>query len=547
MNIKDILENTFSCYKEKKHTFILPHNPNNIDYNQFDNIEISKSIKKNLEYLKIKYNYLINSDIMIRNFTITINNINIKSFLIFIDGMVDNDSINSNILKPLQLKNTIQMSTNTEITSLKKVNKFRLDKFVYKKLLPQNSVSTEKLFKNILNKINSGFCVLFIDKCDKAFCIETKHIQGRTDGEPKNETIIRGAQEAFVENLRINTGLIRKTINNENLVIEDLSVGDFTKTKIALCYISNITNDDLIAEVKYRIQNIEIDSLISSGQLEQFISDNQTIYPEIISTERNDRACNYILAGRIAIIVNGTPYALIVPAVFTDFLTSPEDLNLNHYYGKFMRFIRGIAFFFSVFLPGFYIAITSFHQELIPSELLFAIAGAREGIPFPIIFEIILMEISFELIREAGIRVPSPFGQTIGIIGALVLGDAAVSANIVSPILIIVVAFTGICNFAIPDFSLSFSLRILRFYYIILGYISGLLGITTGFFIHFSFLSQLTSFGIPYFSPYIPFSSLTKNASYNIKPIWKREYRNEFLNTKKPASEEHISMKWKKN
>jgi len=506
---------------------------------------VSTEIKKNLNHLKIKYNSLINSDIVFRNFIININNTNLKAFLIFIDGMVNTESINDSILKPLLLKNSIQMIEKNH--SSRKLNSFNLKKFIYKKLIPQNSISTEKDFDIIYKKINSGYAVLFIDTINIAFCIETKQIKGRTNSKPQNETIVRGAQEAFVENIRINTGLIRKTINNENLIIENLSIGKITNTSVAICYMANLTNDDLIAEVKYRIQNLKIDSLISSGELEQLITDNKTIYPEIIATERNDRTCNYLLAGKIAIIVNGTPYALIVPAVFTDFLSSPEDFNLNHYYGNFMRIIRGIAFFFSIFLPGFYIAITTYHQELIPSELLFAIAGAREGIPFPIIFEIILMEISFDLIREAGIRVPSPFGQTIGIIGALVLGDAAVSANIVSPILIIIVAFTGICNFAIPDFSLSFSLRILRFAYIFLGYAAGLLGIATGFFIHFSYLLTLTSFGISYFTPHIPFSVFSKNIYYNLKPIWKREYRNEYLNTKNPLSEEHISMKWKKN
>ncbi len=547
MNIKSILKKTFFYDKENEHDFILPHNPNNISFNPLDeDINISKSIKQNMKYLKIKYNSLINSDIIFRNFTITINEINLKAFLIFIDGMVDNDSINNNILTPLLLKNNIRMSTKTTNKNINKNHKIKLDKFIYKKLIPQNNIKTETKFKTVLNKINSGFCILFIDKCDKAFCIEAKNIKGRTNGEPKNETIIRGAQEAFVENIRINTGLIRRTINNENLVIENISIGDITQTSIAICYISNLTNDDLVAEVKYRLQNLDIDYLISSGQLEQFISDKPSLYPEILSTERNDKTCNYILAGRVAILVNGTPYALIVPAVFTDYLTSPEDLNLNYFYGKFMRLIRAIAFFFSIFLPGFYIAITSYHQELIPSELLFAIAGAREGIPFPIIFEIILMEVSFELIREAGIRVPSPFGQTIGIIGALVLGEAAVSANIVSPILIIIVAFTGICNFAIPDYALSFASRILRFFYVILGYIAGLLGITTGFFIHFAYISQLKSFGVPYLAPYIPYSSLEKNSSYSVKPIWKREHRSEYLNTKKPKSENKISMKWKK-
>lgn len=330
--------------------------------------------------------------------------------------MVDGNAINSNILQPLLLKNSINMNTiiNNEEKSILK--KFPLDKFIYKKLLPQNSISTETEFTTICKKINSGFSALFVDKCDKAFCMETKQLKGRTDSEPKNETIIRGSQEAFVENLRTNTGLIRKTINNENLIIEECNIGKITNTQVAICYISNITNDDLIAEVKFRLKNLKIDSLISSGQLEQLIVDKSDIYPEIIATERNDRTCNYILSGRIAIIVNGSPYALIVPALFTDFLTSPEDLNLNHNYGKFLRIIRLIAFIFSIFLPGLYIATTNFHQELIPSELLFAIANARQAIPFPILFEIILMEVSFELIREAGLRVPSPFGQTIGII-----------------------------------------------------------------------------------------------------------------------------------
>ena len=545
MNLKKILLNKFSYHQTQKHTFNLPQNPNNIEnFKNKKKENVFFSITDNLNHLKIKYNSLINSDIVFRKFIININQTNLKAFLIFIDGMVDNNSINNNILKPLFLKNSITM-TEKEYSTPSRLN-FKLKKFIYKKLLPQNSITLEKEFDTIYKKINSGYAVLFIDKCNKAFCIETKNIKGRENSKPQNETIVRGAQEAFVENLRINTGLIRKTINNENLIIENLTVGSITNTSIAICYIANLTNEDLIAEVKYRINNLDIDSIVSSGELEQLILDNQTIYPEIIATERNDRTCNYLLAGKVAIIVNGTPYALIVPAIFTDFLSSPEDFNLNHYYGNFMRFIRIIAFFFSIFLPGFYIAITTYHQELIPSELLFAIAGAREGIPFPIIFEIILMEISFDLIREAGIRVPSPFGQTIGIIGALVLGDAAVSANIVSPILIIIVAFTGICNFAIPDYSLSFSLRILRFAYIFLGYLAGFLGISAGFFIHFSYLLTLSSFGVSYFSPHIPLSIFSKNSYYSIKPIWKREYRNEFLNTKKPFSENHISMKWKK-
>lgn len=381
-----------------------------------------------------------------------------------------------------------------------------------------------------------------------AFCIETKGFEGRSVSEPITESIVRGSQEAFVENIRTNTSMLRKIVNNEHLIIEETEVGKISKTKVAICYIDNIANDDLVAETKYRINNLNIDYLLSSGQLEQFIKDNpKNSFPQSIATERPDRVSNYLLNGRVAIIVNGTPFALVVPAIFIDFLSSGEDRNLNYHFANFLRFIRAIALFFAIFLPGLYVAITNYHQELIPSELLFAIANAREAIPFPVIFEIIVMEISFELIREAGLRVSSSFSTTIGIIGALILGDAAVSASIVSPILIIVVAFTGICGFAIPDFSLTTSIRIYRFAYIILGFLAGFLGIAFGFFIHFILLTSLSSFGVPYFAPYIPFENLNENNGYIIKPVWKRERRNKFLNTKRPVAENKISMDWRKN
>ena len=322
--------------------------------------------------------------------------------------------------------------------------------------------------------------------------------------------------------------------------------GKISRTKVAICYIQNIANDDLVAETKYRINNLDIDYLLSSGQLEQLIKDNpQESFPQTIATERPDRVCNYLLSGRVAIIVNGAPFVLVVPAIFIDFLTSAEDVNLNYHFANFLKFIRAIALAFSILLPGMYVAITTYHQELIPSELLFAIANSRDAIPFPIIFEIITMEISFELIREASLRVSSSFSTTIGIIGALILGDAAVSANIVSPILIIVVAFTGICGFAIPDFALASDIRVYRFGYIFLGFIAGFLGIAFGFFVHFILLTSLSSFGVSYFSPYIPFSSLNENDGYILRPVWKRQRRDRILNTKRPESENPISMKWR--
>ena len=282
------------------------------------------------------------------------------------------------------------------------------------------------------------------------------------------------------------------------------------------------------------------------GQLEQFIQDDGNIaFPQVIATERSDKAANHILEGRVVIIVNGSPYVLIVPGVFIDFLSSPEDLNLKHQYSNLLKIVRIFATIITSLLPGIYIAIINYHTELLPTELLFTIAAARNTVPFPTILEILIMEVSFELLREAGLRVPTPFRSTIGIIGALILGEAAVSANLVSPILIIIVAITGICSFSIPDFSLSFSIRIFRFIYIILGYLCGLLGIASGIFIQIGILSNLKSFGAPYLVPYAPTISSQSITSYFVKPIWKREKRADFLNTKKPSSESIISRKWK--
>ena len=551
----NFFNNIFKYQENEEYNFILPKTANNISEKEFekkDNQIVSCKLEKNINYLKTKYNMLLNSDIKIREFNLTIQNKKIPAFLLYIDGMVEDDSINNFIMKPLLLKNSIKMTdtkkSNQIIDDGKKYIKFNLENFLYSSLIPQNSVTKEKKFQKIVENVNAGFCALFVESLKVALCIETKGFKGRSISEPITEAVIKGSHEAFVENLRTNTSMLRKIINNENLIIEETTVGEISKTKVAICYMDKITNEDLIAEVKYRINNLNIDYLLSSEQLSQFIKDSMTTaFPQVISSERPDKSCNYLLLGRVVVLVNGSPFSIILPAMLVDFLSSPEDTNLNYHYTNFLRFLRAAALICALLVPGLYIAITMYHYELIPTELLFAIISARNAIPFPILFEIIIMESSFELIQEASIRIPSSFSTTVGIIGALILGEAAVSANIVSPILIIIVAFCGICIFAIPDNSLRFAIRMFRFLYIILGYVAGFLGIALGFFIHFLILSSQNSFGVPYFSPYIPFSNLKDNEGLHINPVWKREKRSKILNTKKPEMEKPISMKWRKN
>ncbi len=557
-----LIKNTFYPNNEEHYEFILSENGLENDESQIDEINSEKdpknifpSLSINLDILKVKYNTLINSDVAIREFTLTARNKQYNAFLIYIDGMVDTQIINDFVLQPLMLRNraNIYDGNETRIISeaisnnitVRKVKKFDLVDYIYNSLVPQNSVNKKSSFKDILVDINMGNCLLFVDTIDTAFSIDAKGFKQRSVDSPKNETVIRGAQEAFTEVIRTNTSMVRRFVNNENLVIESLSVGKVSQTKCAVCYMKDIANNDLVAEVKYRLNNLDIDTILSSGQLEQLIEDDSnSSLPQMLSTERPDKAANYILAGRVVVIVNGSPYALIMPGVFIDFLSSAEDTNLKFQYANLLKFVRLIAFFITLLLPGLYVAITNFHQEIIPTELLFAIVASRESVPFPIIVEILAMEISFELIREASLRVPSPIGTTIGIIGALILGQAAVEASIVSPILIIIIAITGITSFAIPDFYLSFHLRIARFLYIIAGFLGGFLGIGIVLFGHLILLCSIKSFGVSYLAPYVPATG-KNNKSYFMPPLWNREKRADFLNTKRPKREDRISMKWK--
>ena len=534
-----------------------------LDNNTTKDVEPQKiftEIDKNLDFLKYKYNALICNDVIIREFSLLAQNIEYKAFVMYIDGMVDSPVINEFILSPLMMRNRANIFDdkqkkfvsekkidNVTLKNFKKSKEKNLVDFIYNSLIPQNSVDKVTDFSDVYSAINMGNCMLFVDSLDTAFNLDVKGFKQRNIDSPRNEVVVRGSQEAFVENIRTNTSMIRRLVNNENLVMETLTVGQITKTQVSIGYIKSLANEDLVAEVRYRINNLSVDYLISSGQLEQLIQDSpESLFPQMVATERPDKVSNFLLEGRVVIVINGSPYVLVAPGVFVDFITSPEDLNLKYQFSNMQKLIRLLAIFLSLLLPGMYIAITNYHQELIPTELLFTIAAARESVPFPTFVEILLMEISFELIREAGLRVPTPLGSTIGIVGALILGEAAVSASLVSPVLIIIIAITGICSFSIPDFSLNFTFRIYRFIYIILGYVAGFLGISVVLFIQLVIMCKLKSFGSPYINPYILNKNKRSISSYFIPPIWKRERTSVFLHAQKKFSQKKISMVWRK-
>lgn len=537
MSFKDFFSNLIKYSSSNDYNFsILNNNVNNVstDASPADNYKVFANIKENLDFLKSKYNSLICSDIIIREFNMFVYNENHKCFIIYIDGLVDSLSINDFILEPLML------------------GKFRYNKpfdgalsdYIYNCLLPQNSVTSVKNYSDVFSGINMGDCLLFIDTLEIAFDIDVKKYEHRNISVPVNESAIKGPQEGFVENIRTNTSLIRRIVNNENLVIETIPIGKISKIKCSVCYLQNIANGDLVSEIKYRLNNLAVDSLLSTGELEQLIEDDVGFgIPHVLSTERPDKCAKYLFQGRIVLLLNGNPYSIILPATIEDFLFSPEDTNLRPLFANFLRIIRILAAITTLLLPGLYMAVTNFHQELLPTELLFSILSARENVPFPIILEIILLELAFELIREASLRVPSLIASSIGIVGALILGDAAVNAGIVSPILIIIVAITGIASFSMPDFSFGFHIRIFRFWFIALGATAGFLGIGVGLFIYVSMLCSIKSFGVPYTAPLTPSGNM-RGTGYFVPHFWKQEYRPSFLSPKKEKAQAKISRKW---
>jgi spore germination protein KA len=498
--------------------------------------KVQKNMDANLEYMKKVYSIPLNSDIVIREFMIHHRNEPIKAFIIFIDGMVDSEIINNYILKPLMVNSMYELREGRE----------DLKEYVSDRLLPHCQVSIEKSYGKIIEKVNFGGCALFVDSLEVSFTADVKGWEHRPVERPNNEIVIRGPQEAFNEILRTCTAQIRKRLKDEDLIVEDITVGIVSKTTCSMLYIKDVANEKLVDETRRRLENINVDYMLDSGALEQLIEDDSIFpSPQAISTERPDFVSEMLSNGRVAIVVSGSPVVLVVPVTAFDLMHSAEDLYIRYPYVNLLRYIRYAALFLALLMPGIYLAIVNYHQDMIPTDLLLAVEAARERVPFPSLVEILLMEFSFELIREAGIRVPGPIGPTLGIIGALILGEAAVAANIVSPILIIIVAVTGIGSFVIPSYSLSFSVRIMRFIFIFFGSLAGFFGIAVGLFLLGIWSVSLKSFGVPFMAPFGPRTSRKyKNVVFRA-PEWKLENRPDYLNVKKKERQPKYSMGWK--
>lgn len=497
-----------------------------------DDTTISTDISTNIQYIKDRFNAPDNKDIVIRQFTIPGG---YKAFLAYMDGMVDRVTINNNILKPILTNEKLGLQD--ELCQLDYILQSVIETNVAKEITEPNEAIYEVL---------SGNTLLYVNGCNFYISNETKGYEKRAVSTPQTEGVVKGPQEAFNENLRTNITLVRRIIKNNNLSTEFFKIGEQSQTLVAIMYIKGLINPSIIDEVRRRLNGIKTDFLASAGMLEQFLEESPwTLIPTSLSTERPDRTASHIVEGKVAIFLDGTPFVIVVPISVHSLLHSPEDAALKWQYATVIRFIRILAIVMATLLPGLYVAITNFHQEMIPTDLLIAIAKAKENVPFPTVVEVLLMELSFELIREAGIRIPGIIGNTLGIIGALILGQAAVQANIVSPVLIIVVAITGLSNFAIPNFSLAFGLRLLRFVFIIAGAILGFYGIALLITVTWALIMSIKSFGVNFSSPISP----KTRHSFDVFirwPVWKQEMRPDYINTLNERRQPKISKKWTK-
>lgn len=408
-------------------------------------------------------------------------------------------------------KNTIMESLIQELTiEILKLdipinNPKHLFSIATREILNNEMITTTDYLVSALDHLLVGETLFFIHGFNQTIICDTKSWPLRNVTEPESETVIRGPRDGFIESVITNTALIRRRIRSPNLWLEKIELGKITKTQVVISYIKGLASDDLIGEIRQRLKSIEIDGIFESGQIEELIEDTQyTIFPLIQRTERTDVAVSSLLEGRAVILTDGTPFVLVVPINFSDLLQAPDDYYEKFPIGFFIRALRHMAFLLSIFLPGSYVAIINFHHELLPTSLLLRITGTRQGIPFPVAMEVFIMEFLFEILREAGLRLPRMVGPAISIVGALILGDAAIRAGIVSPVVVIVIALTAIASFSTPVFSMSISGRLIRFIVIALGASFGLFGIQFSFLLLGIHLCSLRSFGYPYFAPIGP-------------------------------------------
>ena len=465
--------------------------------------EVVRDLETNVALLKELLNGDVNSDAQFRR----IDCAGVPLCVLYIEGMADDRKISDFVLRACA---DYRVGAGAVIDA----------QYLIRNVLEIAQCETEHRVEKILEAVASGMTAVFAEGCDEAVLLETRGYPARQVNRTTNESVVIGAQEGFVESLRTNMTLMRRYVPSYRLVTECVSVGTRVPCRAALVYLDGVADGRVVNEVQRRQKGIEAPFVLGLGAIQQFIEDDPwSLLPQLLQTERPDRAASCVLDGQVVVLADNSPYALAAPVTLFHQLHASDDSFSRWQYGSFLRLIRLMGMLISVFLPGLYIALTDYHMHLLPLSLVGSIAEARANVPFPILAEILLMEFSFYLINEAGTRMPQQIGSALGIVGALILGQAAVSASIISPILIIIVALTGLGNYAIPDYGLGIGFVICRLFVIACGTLWGLYGVCLAAFVLSVSLCGMRSFGCPYLAPLAPHRPHSPDLFLRL-PVW---------------------------
>lgn len=450
-------------------------------------LSISSKLSTNLQ--NIKQSIGNPDDLNLRN--IKVGKMNTNCGIAYISGITDETLINNNIIQNLQ--------QNLKDVEVDLIENIKLE------VISITSIEETENMDKIIDYILDGQTVFFIDGEKMALVIGSSGGKERSVEQPQSETLIHGPRDGFIENLEVNLSLIRRDLRDPKLRYKSFEIGSRSKQKVVLCYIEDLINPDILEEVIRRIQSIDTEYVTDSAQIEQWIEDSSlSPFPQMISSERPDKASFEMLHGKFVILVDGTPFCIIGPIVLNDIVKSMEDYNQRWIMASLLRVLRFIACIIALFLPGIYIALVSFHPGMLPTSLVFSIAASREGMPFNAAVEVLLMAMVFEMLQEAAIRLPKVIGQTISIVGGLVIGESAVNAGIASPIIVIVTALTAIASFCVPYYSVAISFRAIRFGVMFASAVLGLYGLILSLIVMVIHITNLKSFGVPYSVPLMP-------------------------------------------
>lgn len=482
---------------------------------------LSASLGENIDNLKKLLQGC--SDIVFKEFRF--GSAPIRGYLIYFDGLSDRKEIEDHLLKPLLLEFNMMEKDPTAL-----LEGPELFSSVQDRILTLADLKSLESIEEVCHHISSGDCVFLIDGWAKGLVAGTRSWEGRKVVSPENETVIFGPKEGFTETIRFNTVLLRRRLKSTSFKMESLVLGRISKTDVVICYIENIAPPELVEEVKKRLGKIDIDAVLDTGYLAETIADTRwTIFNQIEHTEKPDRVCGSLLEGRIAIMVDGSPMVLVLPISFPQYIISPEDYYVHFIPASLFRMLRVAAFALALMLPSLYVAIITYHHEMIPTPLLLTIAATRQGVPFPAFVEALLLDLTFEMLREAGLRLPRAVGPAVSIVGALIIGDAAVRAGLVSTPMVVVIAFTGIASFVTPSYNAGTIVRIARFGFLFAAGALGFLGITIALILMGLRMVSLSSFGLPYMTPIAPFN-LQHMGDVIIRRPW-------FINRERPYIE----------